>query len=304
MKDIQELRHDLREGVIAFPVTPFHASDLSLDLDGYRKNVEEMMDYPLAALVAAGGTGEMYSITPQEQVQLVKATVEIAGGKIPVIAGAGFGGGLSVVMAAEAEKQGADGILMFPPYYPGADFEGLLDYYKGIGKATHLGLLLYGRDWVNLTPAQVERVAEEVPNLAAYKDGQGKVRDYQRTIQRVGDRLNWIGGIGDDCVPGYYSIGIRTYTSSVATIAPKLSIQMHELGVARDQDGLQKVMRDYVLPLYDIRARRKGYEVTVMKAAMNILGKAGGVVRPPLPQLNTGEHEEIEKLMAAYAPVL
>lgn len=304
MKDIQELRHDLREGVIAFPVTPFHASDLSLDLDGYRKNVEEMMDYPLAALVAAGGTGEMYSITPEEQLALVKATVEIAGGKIPVIAGAGFGGGLSVVMTAEAEKQGADGILMFPPYYPGADFEGLLDYYKGIGNATKLGLLLYGRDWVNLTPSQVERVAAEVPNLAAYKDGQGKVRDYQRTIQRVGDRLNWIGGIGDDCVPGYYSIGIRTYTSSVATISPKLSLQMHDLGAARDQDGLQAVMRKYVLPLYDIRARRKGYEVTVMKDAMNILGKAGGVVRPPLPQLNPGEHEEIEKLMAVYADVV
>ncbi|MDA1236284.1 MAG: dihydrodipicolinate synthase family protein [Acidobacteria bacterium] len=304
MKDIQQLRHDLREGVIAFPVTPFHAKDWSLDLAGYRKNVEEMMDYPLAALVAAGGTGEMYSITPEEQVALVKATVEISGGKIPVIAGAGFGGGLSVVMAAEAEKHGADGILMFPPYYPGADFEGLLDYYKGIGKATKLGLLLYGRDWVNLTPGQVERAAAEIPNLAAFKDGQGKVRDYQRTIQRVGDRLNWIGGIGDDCVPGYYSIGIRTYTSSVATIALKLSIQIHERAAAQDQAGLLDLMNKYVLPLYDIRARRKGYEVTVMKEAMNILGKAGGVVRPPLPQLNPGEREEIAKLMKAYGPVL
>jgi 5-dehydro-4-deoxyglucarate dehydratase len=304
MKDIQQLRHDLREGVIAFPVTPFHAKDLSLDLAGYKRNVEELMAYPLAALVAAGGTGEMYSITPEEQVALVKATVEISGGKIPVIAGAGFGGGLSVVMAAEAEKHGADGILMFPPYYPGADFEGLLDYYKGIGKATKLGLLLYGRDWVNLTPGQVERVAAEIPNLAAFKDGQGKVRDYQRTIQRVGDRLNWIGGIGDDCVPGYYSIGIRTYTSSVATIAPKLSIQIHERAAAQDQAGLLQLMNDYVLPLYDIRARRKGYEVTVMKEAMNILGKAGGVVRPPLPQLNPGESEEIAKLMQAYGPVL
>lgn len=304
MKSIKQLRHDLREGVIAFPVTPFKAKDLSLDLRGYKKNVEEMMDYPFAALVAAGGTGEMYSITPEEQVALVKATVEISGGKIPVIAGAGFGGGLSVEMAKQAQKQGADGVLMFPPYYPDADFEGLLDYYKGIGKATKLGLLLYGRDWVNLTPSQVERIAEEIPNLAAFKDGQGKVRDYQRTIQRVGDRLNWIGGIGDDCVPGYYSIGIRTYTSSVATIAPKLSMKMHELGAAQDQAGLLQLMNKYVLPLYDIRARRKGYEVTVMKEAMNVLGKVGGVVRPPLPRLKAGEEKEIAELMKAYKPVL
>ena len=91
MKSIQQLRHDLREGVIAFPVTPFKAKDLSLDLAGYKKNVEEMMDYPFAALVAAGGTGEMYSITPEEQVALVKATVEISGGKIRIPNKGGLG---------------------------------------------------------------------------------------------------------------------------------------------------------------------------------------------------------------------
>ena len=90
----------------------------------------------------------------------------------------------------------------------------------------------------------------------------------------------------------------------MATIAPKLSMKMHELGAAQDQAGLLALMNKYVLPLYDIRARRKGYEVTVMKEAMNILGKAGGVVRPPLPQLNPGEAKEIAKLMKVYKPVL
>ena len=81
-------------------------------------------------------------------------------------------------------------------------------------------------------------------------------------------------------------------------------MKMHELGAAQDQAGLLDLMNKYVLPLYDIRARRKGYEVTVMKEAMNALGKAGGVVRPPLPQLNPGEAEEVAKLMKTYGPVL
>ena len=301
--DPQELRSKLG-GVIAFPITPFKADDLSLDIDGYRTNVAEMLDYDLCALVAAGGTGEMYSLTPDELIAVVKATVEEAKGQMPVIAGVGFGGGLSVELAKEAEKAGADGILMFPPYYPNADFEGLLHYYRNIGRATSLGSFIYSRDWVKFTPGQVSQLADEVPGLVALKEGQADIRTYQRIMARLGDRLHWIGGIGDDMVPGYYSIGIRTYTSSIATIAPRLSLQLHERAAMMDSASLHRLMTNYVLPLYGLRARRKGYEVTMMKEAMNILGKAGGVVRPPLPPLREGEREEIAKLLEAYEPVL
>ena len=115
--DPQELRSKLG-GVIAFPITPFKADDLSLDIDGYRTNVAEMLEYDLCALVAAGGTGEMYSLTPDELIAVVKATVEESKGRMPVIAGVGFGGGLSVELAKEAEKAGADGLLMFPALLP------------------------------------------------------------------------------------------------------------------------------------------------------------------------------------------
>ncbi|MBI1353353.1 MAG: 5-dehydro-4-deoxyglucarate dehydratase [Acidobacteria bacterium] len=304
MMDPQELRSKLT-GVIAFPVTPFSPADLSLDLEGYRANVREMLDFDMAALVAAGGTGELYSLTPDEILSVVKATVEETQGKTPVLAGVGFGGGLSRELARAATEAGADGILMFPPYYPDADFEGLLDYYKGIAANTSLGLLLYSRDWVKLSPANVARLCDEIPNLIALKEGQADLRTYQRIMARMGDRLHWIGGIGDDMVPGYYSIGIRTYTSSIATIAPRLSLQLHERASMLDNASLDRLMKNYVLPLYGLRARRKGYEVTVMKEAMNLLGKKGGVVRPPLPRdLREGEREEIEKLLAAYAPVL
>ena len=298
----QELRNRL-EGVIAFPVTTFKA-DYSLDLEGYRANVEEMVRFPLCAVVAAGGTGELYSLTPEEHRQLVEATVEVAGGKAAVIAGVGFGGGLAVELAKQARSAGADGILMFPPYYPNADFEGLLRYYKAIGEAVDAGLFLYSRDTVSLTPAQVFLLSREIPNLIALKEGQGDIRNYQRIMERCGDRLHWIGGIGDDMVPAYYSIGIRTYTSSVATIAPRLSLQLHERASMLDSPSLGRLMRNYVLPLYAMRARRKGYEVSVMKKAMEILGKPAGPVRPPLPTIRPEEVRELEALLARFEPVL
>src|SRR5678809_1803613 len=107
--------------------------------------------------------------------------------------------------------------------------------------------------------------------------------------QHVGDRLHWIGGAGDDMVPGYYSIGIRTYTSSIANVAPKLSLRLHELASAGHSAELTKLMDELVIPLYALRAKRKGYEVSAMKAMMDEIGLVGGSVRPPLVELRPDE---------------
>jgi len=89
--------------------------------------------------------------------------------------------------------------------------------------------------------------------------------------QHVGDRLHWIGGAGDDMVPAYYSMGVRTYTSSIANVAPKLSLRLHELASAGHSAELTKLMNELVVPLYALRARRKGYEVSAMKAMMELI---------------------------------
>jgi 5-dehydro-4-deoxyglucarate dehydratase len=298
----QELRSRFG-GVVAFPVTPFRA-DLSLDLEGLRRNLAHLARFPFCAVVAAGGTGEVYSLTGDEHRQVVAATVEAFSGKVPVIAGVGFNRALAVEMAQRAATLGADGILALPPYYPGAPDDGMLEYYKAIGAATPLGLVIYSRDWVAYGPEQVARLAAAIPTLVAWKDGQGDIRRYQAIRHRVGDRLYWIGGVGDDCVPGYYAMGIRCYTSSIATVAPKLSLELHRVAAAGDYDRLNRLMAEYVVPLYDFRARRKGYEVTVMKAAMDLVGLSGGPVRPPLPSLRPEEIDELQAMMKSWASVL
>src|SRR3954451_2075047 len=114
-----DLRNQLR-GVIGFPVTPFARSDLSLDLDGLRKNLRAMLKHPFAAIVAPSGTGELYSLSTDEHRAIVQTAVEKAGGRVPVIAGVGINTPIAREWLKGAAAAGAAGILVFPPYYPGA----------------------------------------------------------------------------------------------------------------------------------------------------------------------------------------
>jgi 5-dehydro-4-deoxyglucarate dehydratase len=301
-KDSDEFRSAL-EGVIAFPVTPFH-DDLSVDTVGLRRNLRDLVAHPVCAIVTAGGTGEMYSLTPAEHAEVVTTTVQEVKGHSPVIAGVGFSQALAVGLARSAARAGADAILALPPYYPNADEDGLLEYYEAIGRATPLPLLVYSRDWVNPGPEWVEKLAARAPTFAAWKDGQGDPRRLQQIMWRLGQRLHWIGGAGDDCVPAYYSLGIRTYTSSIATVAPRLSLDLHEAAAAGDGAALKQLMDAYVLPLYALRARRRGFEVSVMKEMMNVLGLAAGPVRPPLPSLTPQDRADVRTLLGIWKPVL
>ena len=293
-----ELRHRL-SGVIAFPITPFK-SDLSLDLPGLHQNLTKLIEHPISAIVAAGGTGELYSLTPSEYARVIELAVHAIEGRIPVIAGVGFGQRLGVEMAQAAEKAGADGILTFPPYYPQADDEGLIEYYRSIAASTRLGMLIYSRDWLAFSPAMVERLASSIPSLVAWKDGQGDIRRLQAIMNRVGERLHWIGGAGDDMVAAYYSTGIRTFTSSIATVAPKLSLRLHELGANGEGDSLAELLDRCVIPLYAVRSRRKGYEVSTMKAMMDMVGMNGGPVRPPLVNVTPEEQDELRVILGEW----
>ena len=303
--DPQELRAALR-GVIAFPVTPF-APDLSLDAGALRANLRLLVEHPICAIVAAGGTGELYSLTPSEHLEVVRTAVEEAAGRMPVIAGAGFNQPLAVQLARQAAEAGASGILAFPPYYPNAEQDGLLEYYRAIGGATPLGMLIYSRDWFHPSPAFVERLAG-IPTLVGWKDGQGDIRRLQAIKSAVGDRLAWIGGAGDDLVPAYYAMGLRAFTSSIANVSPRVALDLHAAGSKGDAASLQRLLDDLVVPLYALRARRRGYEVSVMKELMNLVGLEGGTVRPPLTPLVPEDRIRLQALVprwraAAGAPI-
>ncbi len=295
------LRNKL-SGVIAFPVTPFK-DDLSLDLPGLHQNLNKLLEYPISAVVPAGGTGEMYSLTPAEYLRVIELTALAVEDRVPVIAGVGFGQRLGIEMAQAAEKAGADGILVFPPYYPQADDDGLFEYYRSIGKSTRLGMIVYSRDWARFDPQMVERLTA-ISTLVAWTDGQGDIRELQSIMYRVGERLHWIGGAGDDLIGAYYSTGIRTFSSSIATVAPALSLKLHELAAADDNEALAELLATCVIPLYALRSRRRGYEVSAMKALMDLVGLNGGPVRPPLVNVTPQEMDELRVILGRWEKYL
>ncbi len=262
-----------------------------------------MASFPFCALVAAGGTGELYSLTPDEIEAVVHTTVQAVNGRMPVVAGTGFNTALGADIARRAERARADFLLILPPYYVLSPEQGLFAYYKTIAEATPLPVMIYSRDWAVFTPEMVARLCDVVPSLAAWKDGQGDIRRLQRIMNFNGDRLAWFGGLGDDCAVGYFSIGVQAYTSSISNISPQLSLAIADAGLRRDFVRLNELMRRYVHPLYALRERARGYEVAAMKAAMEILGKPAGPVRPPLQNCKPQDLADLETLMERYRTV-
>src|SRR6185312_5774819 len=121
-------------GVISFPCTPFK-KDLSLDLDGLRKNLRSLLKHPICAIVAPAGTGEIHCLSPAEHLAVVKTTLEEVNGKVPVLTGTGINPPIAAETAKQSAAAGVNGILAFPPYYPSMEEDGIVAYYKGIADA-------------------------------------------------------------------------------------------------------------------------------------------------------------------------
>lgn len=286
-------------GVFGFPITPMKA-DLSVDYDGLGKLVDWMTRFPFCAQVTVGGTGEIYSLTAAEAIEAVRVSVDATAGRMPVVAGVGYNLPIGVEMAKGMEKAGAGALLIMPPYYTNAPTEGLFRYYEAIAGSVSIPVSLYSRDWAVFTPEMVSKLADRIPNLSFWKDGQGDARKYQRIMGVVGDRLAWIGGIGDDCAGAYFGVGVQAYTSSLSNVVPKLSLAIAEAGMAGNMDKLGDLLKKYVHPLYALRDKTRGYEVTVMKKMMELMGKPAGPARPPLVEVKAEEVAEIRRLIALY----
>ena len=296
----EQLKEEL-SGVFAFPVTPYF-EDGSLNVETLRQHVRNMVGKGLSAIFACAGTGEFFSLTLEEYREAVRATVEEVDGRLPVLAGAGYSTRIAIQFAQAAEQAGADGLLVLPPYLVQAEQEGLYRHYRAIADAVGVGILLYQRDNAIFTPATVQRLAD-VPNVVGFKDGYGNMELYQRQYLAVGDRVAWMNGMptAEMTFPAYYAAGTRGYSSAFSNFMPHVTLRFHRAVVEGDQATVNQILTDVVEPICRVRDRRKGYAVSYVKAALNILGrptKEGvGPVRPPLTDLDANEREELGAIL-------
>ncbi|GAA3239285.1 hypothetical protein GCM10020256_60260 [Streptomyces thermocoprophilus] len=212
-------------GPLFFPVTAF-GPDGTVDLDTYRSHVRRGIDAGAAAVFACCGTGEFHALTPEEFEACVRAAVEVTEGRVPVVAGTGYGTALAVRYARLAEAAGADGLLAMPPYLVVAGQEGLLRHYREIAAATALPVIVYQRDNAVFTPETVLALAR-TEGIVGLKDGLGDLGLMQRIVSAVRtggpDAFLYFNGLptAELTQPAYRAVGVPLYSSAVFCFAPR-----------------------------------------------------------------------------------
>jgi 5-dehydro-4-deoxyglucarate dehydratase len=295
-----DMARQVGSGLLSFPVTHFD-HQLEFDEAAFRAHISWLLEYKPAALFAPGGTGEFFSLTLEEFSAVVRAAVAETAGRVPVLAGCGYGTRVAVQFAQAADRAGADGLLLFPPYLLNAEPAGLVQHVQAVCASTRLGVIFYNRDNAVLNESALQRLCDLCPNLVGLKDGYGDIELITRISNRLGDRLLYIGGLptAETFALPYLEIGVTTYSSAIFNFMPQFAQDFYSAVRRRDRAAVSRMLRDFVLPYIAIRSRRKGYAVSIVKAGLAAVGRPAGPVRPPLTDLDTHEVEELKKLISA-----
>jgi 5-dehydro-4-deoxyglucarate dehydratase len=298
----QEMIARIGSGLLSFPVTHFDAGN-RFDEAAYRAHCGWMLEGEITGLFAAGGTGEFFSLTPSEVEAVVRAAVGETARRVPVVAGAGYGTAIAIEMVQAAERAGADGVLLLPPYLVGSKEEGLCAHIEAVCRATALGVIVYNRDNAVLGAQALERLCQRCPNLVGFKDGVGDIELMTQIYNRLGDRLTYIGGLptAETFAMPYLEMGVTTYSSAIYNFMPKWALRFYAAVRAKDHVTVQAGLRDFVLPYIAIRNRGKGYAVSIVKAGLKAVGRDAGSVRAPLTDLLPDEQAQLQALIDAQA---
>jgi 5-dehydro-4-deoxyglucarate dehydratase len=293
-----ELAGKVSKGLLCFPVTHF-GEDLEFAPGPFREHIAWQISHSPAGLFVAGGTGEFFSLTPAEFSMVVKTAVVEADEEVPVVAGCGYGTAMAKEFAKAAADSGADGILLFPPYLLHAEQAGLAAHVEAVCASTPLGVILYNRDNAVLDEVTIERLCERCPNLVGFKDGVGDIERMTRIYTRMGDRLIYVNGLptAEMFALPYLQMGVTTYSSALFNFIPKFALSFYAAVCRRDHETVSKRLRDFIVPFSNLRSRRRGYAVSIVKAGMKAQGRDAGPVRPPLMDLTKAEFEELSILL-------
>ncbi|MFC9761734.1 5-dehydro-4-deoxyglucarate dehydratase [Rhodococcus jostii] len=293
-----EIAHKLGSGLLSFPVTHF-TDDHSFDEAAYRENIGWLGQFDASGLFAAGGTGEFFSLTPPEVQQVVRAAVQEAPDGLPVIAPAGYGTATAVQMARSAESVGAHGILLLPPYLTEASQDGLVAHVKEVCAATTLGVTIYSRANAVYTEAAVAELADSCPNLVGFKDGVGNIEQMTRIYASLGDRLTYVGGLptAEMFALPYLALGVTTYSSAIYNFVPQFALDFYNALRSGDNAFVINALNEFVIPYCNLRNKKQGYAVSIIKAGMKVIDRSAGPVRAPLTDLDAVELAELADLI-------
>ncbi len=240
-------------GSIPALVTPF-AADGSFDEPAYRDLVEWQIVEGSSGLVPCGTTGEAATLTSAEHFQIVRACVDQAKGRVPVIAGAGSNDTrVAAINLRAAKEAGADAALMVPPYYNRPSQEGIFRHFEALGRDAPLPIMLYNvpsRTVTDIQPQTLARIVGAFPAIfVAVKDASGVLQRVSQTRALVGDAFCQLSG-NDDLALGFNAIGGVGCISVTANIAPRLCADFQAACARGDYAGA-RALHDRLFPLHE-----------------------------------------------------
>ena len=287
------------EGAGVALVTPFKENG-EVNYEKLEEIVEEQIAGGTDSIIVCGTTGEASTMSHEEHLDVVGYVCKVTGKRIPVIAGTGSNcTETAVYLSAEAQRRGADGLLLVSPYYNKATQTGLKAHFKAVADAVKIPLLLYnipGRTGVTILPQTIADLCKNVENIVGVKEASGNFSAIATLMNLADGKVDLYSGNDDQIVP-LLSLGGKGVISVLSNVAPR---QTHDICAAYfegDTARSAKLQLDAIPLITELFAEVNPIPV---KAAMNLMGRNVGPLRLPLTEMEPQNQEKLKAAMIAY----
>ena len=280
-------------------ITPMK-ENLEVDYDAFAAIIEEQIAGQTDAIVVCGTTGEASTLSHEEHINVIKYCVEKVAGRIPVIAGTGSNStDTAIYLSREAEKVGADGVLLVTPYYNKATQKGLYEHFKLIANSIKIPVILYnipGRTGCTMAPETIIKLCNDVENIVGVKEASGNISAIAKLMSKANGKVDLYSGNDDQIVP-ILSLGGKGVISVLSNVAPK---QTHDICQLYFDGKVAESCAKQLEAIELIDALFCEVNPIPVKKAMNILGKCSDGIRRPLTVMEYANVERLKNAMENY----
>lgn len=279
--------------------TPFKANG-EVDYEQFARNIEIQIEGKTDAIVVCGSTGEASTLSHEEHLAVIGFCVKQVAKRVPVIAGTGSNcTETAVYLSQEAEKLGADAVLVVSPYYNKGTQKGLFEHFKIVADSIKIPVILYnipGRTGVTIQNSTILKLATEVPNIVAVKESLSDISDVARLASMAGDKIDIYCGDDNQTLP-YLSLGAKGVISVVSNLAP---LEWHNMCQNYFDGKLDEAMKTQIKAIPMIDALFSEVNPIPVKAALNLMGCGEDVLRRPLTPMEPEHKAVLEKTMRDF----
>ncbi len=280
-------------------VTPFNANG-EVDYEKFAELVEFQIAGGTDAIIVCGTTGESSTLTHEEHLDVIRYCIKQVNGRIPVVAGTGSNcTETAIYLSIEAEKAGADALLLVTPYYNKATQKGLYKHYKAVADSVKIPCILYNvpsRTGCNIAPETVVKLCKEVENIVGVKEASGNISQVVKLMSLAEGKVDLYSGNDDQIVP-LLAMGGKGVISVLSNVAPK---QTHDICAKFFAGDVAGSCAEQLRAIPLCNALFSEVNPIPVKKALNLMGKGAGSLRMPLTEMEDENAAKLEKAMKEY----